>query len=202
MIGLVFTLACIAAAAPAADAHRLRTSRHHQSNHAHRYHHAHRHHGTHVRRRHHDAKRHGMRVRHGAHSSRIRDVSQIPRHYRVASLMDGRRQAGNVVAEAEKWIGHRNMTGTRGPWCADFTQFVLKRTGHSSVRSRMARDAVHAGRPIRGPVVGAIMSLPHHAGFVVGVLGKGRVLLVSGNHGHRVGVGIYSTRHAHFAAPA
>lgn len=45
------------------------------------------------------------------------------------------------------------------------------------------------------------MSLPHHTGFVVGVLDRSHVLIVSGNYGHRVGVGVYSTHHARFAVP-
>ena len=111
--------------------------------------------------------------------------------------------ASDVVREAARFVGRGNPTGT-GPrdWCADFVQFTLARSGHRTVRSRLARDAVRAGRPISHPVAGAIMSMPHHTGFVVRVVGPGRVLLLSGNHGHRVGYGIYSTRGARFAMPA
>ena len=110
--------------------------------------------------------------------------------------------ADDVLQEARRWLGRGNVTGSRGPWCADFATMVLRRTGHHTVRSRLARDAVRAGRPIARPVPGAIMSLPHHTGFVVRVVGPGRVLLLSGNHGHRVGLGVYSTRGARFALPA
>jgi hypothetical protein len=43
---------------------------------------------------------------------------------------------------------------------------------------------------------GAIVVFPHHVGFVVRAEGAGRIRVVSGNHGHRVGEGVYSTRRA------
>ncbi len=139
---------------------------------------------------------------HVPHRKVLRTHRQRGRHHHVmATRRHSGSAAASVVAEAKRWVGHRNMTGTRGPWCADFTQWVLRRTGHSTVASRLARDAVRAGRPLARPAVGAIMSMPHHTGFVVGVLGKGRVLLLSGNYGHRVGIGVYSTRNARFAQP-
>jgi hypothetical protein len=152
----------------------------------------------------HGHHRHGPLFRHGvSHSHHIARHGHHWRHHRPRHLARAAhpRAGGNVLAEAKRWLGRSNMTGSRGAWCADFTQWVLKRTGHSIVHSRLARDAVRAGRPLAAPVPGAIMSLPHHTGFVVSVLGHGRVLLVSGNYGHRVGLGVYSTRHARFAEP-
>ncbi|WP_158811380.1 hypothetical protein, partial [Beijerinckia sp. L45] len=157
---------------------------------------------AHIARHHH---RHAHHARHFYHARLIASVVDRVAGFARARVVDVASVGGvatDVVREALRWVGHGNMTGTRGPWCQDFDTFVLRRTGHQTIASRLARDAVYAGRPISGPVPGAIMSMPHHTGFVVEVLSPGRVLVISGNHGHRVGLGVYSTRGARFALPA
>jgi hypothetical protein len=152
--------------------------------------------------------RHWHRAHHPRHARHARHVASVADHVsmfardRIDDVRRAEAGATDVVREALRWVGHGNMTGRRGPWCGDFAQMVLRRSGHRTVASRLARDAVRAGSPIGGPAAGAIMSLPHHTGFVVRVIAPGRVLLISGNHRHRVGLGVYSTRGARFARPA
>lgn len=106
-------------------------------------------------------------------------------------------RTASVLREAAKYMGG-NPTGRRSLWCADFANMVLKRTGHRAVASRRARDLIHAGRRISRPVPGAIVILRRggrgsgHVGFVQGVDRNGNPIVISGNHGHRVGVGVYS----------
>jgi uncharacterized protein (TIGR02594 family) len=101
----------------------------------------------------------------------------------------------DVVAAAERYRG-TNPTGRAHDWCAEFANLVLRRTGHRGSGSALARSFASYGRPAPGPVPGAIVVFPHHVGFVMRVEGRGRIRVVSGNHGHRVGEGTYSTSRA------
>jgi uncharacterized protein (TIGR02594 family) len=103
------------------------------------------------------------------------------------------RGSPEVIAVAERYRG-TNPTGRARQWCAAFANLVLERTGHHGSGSAVARSFARYGSPAPGPVPGAIIVFPHHVGFVIGVEGPGRVRVVSGNHGHRVGEGVYSTR--------
>jgi uncharacterized protein (TIGR02594 family) len=139
-----------------------------------------------------------------AHSVRHRRFAGVPHHHlaRVRSLAGAAESArlvalakhsSDVVATAERYRG-TNPTGRARQWCAAFANMVLERTGHRGSGSAAAVSFAHYGSPAPGPVPGAIVVFPHHVGFVVGVEGPGRVRVVSGNHGHRVGEGVYSTR--------
>jgi uncharacterized protein (TIGR02594 family) len=111
-------------------------------------------------------------------------------------MVDGAKHgSSDVVAAAERYRG-TNPTGRSHDWCAEFANLVLKRTGHRGSGSALARSFASYGRPAPGPVPGAIVVFPHHVGFVMRVEGPGRIRVVSGNHGHRVGEGTYSTRRA------
>jgi uncharacterized protein (TIGR02594 family) len=110
-----------------------------------------------------------------------------------ARLVAGAKHSFDVVATAERYRG-TNPTGRSRQWCAAFANMVLERTGHRGSGSAAAVSFAHYGSPAPGPVPGAIVVFPHHVGFVVGVEGPGKVRVVSGNHGHRVGEGVYSTR--------
>jgi uncharacterized protein (TIGR02594 family) len=98
----------------------------------------------------------------------------------------------DVVAEAERWLGSRNMTGKGGPWCAHFASYVLQRTGHRPLANGMASSALSYGRRLSGPKVGALavvttrVGYAAHVGFVSGVRSDGSIELVSGNWGRRV----------------
>jgi uncharacterized protein (TIGR02594 family) len=110
-----------------------------------------------------------------------------------ARLVADAKHSSDVVATAERYRG-TNPTGRARQWCAAFANMVLARTGYRGSGSAAAVSFAHYGSPAPGPVPGAIVVFPHHVGFVVGVEGPGRVRVVSGNHGHRVGEGVYSTR--------
>jgi uncharacterized protein (TIGR02594 family) len=114
----------------------------------------------------------------------------------AAAVVDAaKRGSPDVVAAAERYRG-TNPTGRSHDWCAEFANLVLKRTGHRGSGSALARSFASYGRPAPGPVPGAIVVFPHHVGFVMRLEGPGRIRVVSGNHGHRVGEGTYSTRRA------
>ena len=98
----------------------------------------------------------------------------------------------NLIAQAERYVGDRNPTGFRGAWCGAFMGMVARRSGHAPPPGYLqARSWAHAGRAIAGPAIGAVAVMRHHVGIVVGFSARGPIL-ISGNHGHRVGVGVYS----------
>lgn len=100
-----------------------------------------------------------------------------------------------LVAEARRWIG-TNPTGKARLWCARFINFVLERVGYHGTGSDLAMSFRHYGRAISAPQVGAIAVLLRrgggHVGIVSAVDANGNPVIISGNHGHRVGEGVYS----------
>ena len=99
---------------------------------------------------------------------------------------------GRLLDEAKRFLGaRRSPTGFRGAWCGDFLGFVARRVGASPPQDyRLAASWARAGHAT-SPHVGAIAVMRHHVGVIAAVSGR-RVLLVSGNHGHRVAEGWYS----------
>jgi len=93
----------------------------------------------------------------------------------------------DVLAEAEHWLGARNMTGKGGSWCAHFASYVLERTGHAPLANGLASSALAYGRRLAQPKVGALavvttrVGYAAHVGFVSGVNPDGSIELVSGN---------------------
>jgi uncharacterized protein (TIGR02594 family) len=105
-----------------------------------------------------------------------------------------------VLLEALKWRGAsaRDLGVPLELWCADFMNFVLRRTGHSSTNSRAARSFLKYGKVLDGPRVGAIAVLKRgrsnvlgHVGVVRGTDGSGNPIVVSGNHGNKVAQSVY-----------
>jgi uncharacterized protein (TIGR02594 family) len=103
----------------------------------------------------------------------------------------------NVFAiglEALKWVGATSrQVGVPYPdlWCADFINFILRRTGHPTTNSRAARSFLEYGKRINSPRVGAIVVLTRgrnggHVGIVRGTDGSGNPIVISGNHGNKV----------------
>jgi uncharacterized protein (TIGR02594 family) len=118
----------------------------------------------------------------------------------TVSALDAQAMVGggysDLVAEARRWMG-TNPTGRSSLWCARFMNFVLKRAGYRGTGSDMARSFASYGRRISGPRVGAIAVLARgkrggHVGVVSGLDSNGNPILISGNHGRRVGEGVYS----------
>ncbi len=95
-----------------------------------------------------------------------------------------------LLAVASRYIGSGNFTHFRGPWCAAAVDRWLALAGFHSLHSLRAIDYARYGRR-SGPVPGALAVMRHHIGIVVGFSRHGLVVL-SGNHRHRVGLGVYA----------
>ena len=165
---------------------------HHQSGVAHLIHHrgaAHEHRVAHGPRSHHARFDRSARTRHGRWAGR--SVRRLPAAESTGSF-DGGFSSSSIVSLARQFNG-TNPTGRSRQWCAEFANMVLQRSGHHGSGSALARSFASYGRPAPGPAPGVIAVFPHHVGFVVGSEGPGRIRVVSGNHGRRVGEGVYPT---------
>ena len=99
-----------------------------------------------------------------------------------------------IGLEALKWVGATSrQVGVPYPdlWCADFINFILRRTGHPTTNSRAAKSFLDYGKRIDSPRVGAIVVLARgrdngHVGIVRGTDGAGNIIVISGNHGNKV----------------
>ena len=99
-----------------------------------------------------------------------------------------------IGLEALKWVGATSrQVGVPYPdlWCADFINFILRRTGHATTNSRAAKSFLDYGKRIDSPRVGAIVVLQRgrdngHVGIVRGTDGAGNIIVISGNHGNKV----------------
>ena len=99
-----------------------------------------------------------------------------------------------IGLEALKWVGATSrQVGVPYPdlWCADFINFILRRTGHPTTNSRAAKSFLDYGKRIDSPRVGAIVVLERgrnngHVGIVRGTDGAGNIIVISGNHGNKV----------------
>jgi uncharacterized protein (TIGR02594 family) len=100
-----------------------------------------------------------------------------------------------LVSEARKYLG-TNPTARKKLWCATFMNFVLAKAGYAGTNSDAAKSFAYYGHRISSPQVGAIAVLTRgklggHVGVVTGIDPNGNPIIISGNHGHRVGEGIY-----------
>lgn len=123
----------------------------------------------------------------------------LPYHVSVPSRSTQRSYATGggygIVAEARRYIG-TNPTGRSALWCAHFMNMVLERSGHRGSGSGFARSFASYGTRISGPQVGAIAVMSRgrrggHVGVVSGIDGNGNPIIISGNHGRRVGESVY-----------
>ncbi len=104
-----------------------------------------------------------------------------------------------IGLESLKWIGATSrQVGVPYPelWCADFINFILRRTGHPTTNSRAAKSFLEYGKRIDQPRVGAIVVLTRgnnggHVGIVRGTDGAGNIIVISGNHGNKVWESMY-----------
>lgn len=112
--------------------------------------------------------------------------------YAGASAKNAPLELHPLIAVARRYLGRGNFTGYREAWCADAVNAWLRAAGLRPNRSHRAIDFASYGRA-SAPRVGAIAVLRHHVGLVAG-FSRGRVLLLSGNHSHRVAYGLYSAR--------
>jgi uncharacterized protein (TIGR02594 family) len=113
--------------------------------------------------------------------------------------IDNKDSVFDIGLEALKWMGASSrQVGVPYPdlWCADFVNFILRRTGHPTTNSRAAKSFLEYGKRIDSPRVGAIVVLTRarnggHVGIVRGTDGAGNILVISGNHGNKVSESMY-----------
>jgi uncharacterized protein (TIGR02594 family) len=107
--------------------------------------------------------------------------------------------AAAVLLEALRWRGRtaKQIGLPAQLWCADFMNFILRRSGGSGTHSRAARSFLQYGKKLDSPRVGAIAIMyrkgPNngHVGIVRGTDGKGNPIIVSGNSGNQVRISTY-----------
>lgn len=112
----------------------------------------------------------------------------------VISTADKKDDVVAIGLEALKWVGATSrQVGVPYPdlWCADFINFILRRTGHNTTNLRAAKLFLDYGKRIDSPRVGAIVVLTRaknggHVGIVRGTDGAGNIIVISGNHGNKV----------------
>jgi uncharacterized protein (TIGR02594 family) len=114
----------------------------------------------------------------------------------LSSVMptDKKDDVSAIGLEALKWVGASSrQVGVPYPslWCADFINFILRRTGHPTMNSRAARSFLDYGKRISSPRVGAIAVLSRgpnngHVGIVRDTDGAGNIIVISGNHDNKV----------------
>jgi uncharacterized protein (TIGR02594 family) len=102
----------------------------------------------------------------------------------------------SLVTEARKYMG-TNPTARSRLWCATFMNMVLARTGYAGTGSDAAKSFASYGKRINEPRIGAIAVLTRgkkggHVGIVTGIDASGNPIIISGNHGRRVGEATYS----------
>ena len=117
----------------------------------------------------------------------------------IAPKSDKKDNVFTIGLEALKWVGATSrQVGVPYPdlWCADFINFILRRTGHPTTNSRAAKSFLDYGKRIDTPRVGAIVVLVRgsnggHVGIVRGTDGAGNIIVISGNHGNKVSESAY-----------
>jgi uncharacterized protein (TIGR02594 family) len=123
-----------------------------------------------------------------AHRTTARGVRNA---HRGASTVS--RSSAPLLAVASRYVGGRNPTGTRGPWCRDFVNHVVRKAGLPLAdSSRKARDAVRLGRRVSQPRPGDLAVMRSHVTIVAG-FEAGRVVGLGGNQcGGRVCLSRYA----------
>ena len=129
-------------------------------------------------------------------SSAVEPTHRTDNTAALASVMpsDKKDDVFAIGLEALKWVGASSrQVGVPYPdlWCADFINFILRRTGHTTTNSRAAISFLEYGKRIDSPRVGAIVVLTRgansgHVGIVRGTDGAGNIIVISGNHGNKV----------------
>lgn len=108
--------------------------------------------------------------------------------------------ASELLQEAKKYLGG-NPTGWRSLWCARFIAFlrpaIAERLKRMGLNPNWARDyaklpgAKHSGN-IGDLVVLSSRGSGGHIGILKDFDERGNPIIISGNHGHKVGIGTYS----------
>lgn len=98
--------------------------------------------------------------------------------------------AASTLNIAQRYLGHGNPTGFRGPWCAAFANMVLRKAGARPSGSNLARSLLAVGPHVSNPQPGDLVVLSRgrggHATFFKRWAGRGRLVGLGGNQGHSV----------------
>jgi uncharacterized protein (TIGR02594 family) len=113
---------------------------------------------------------------------------------RSAITEESTRSNNALVMLAQSQIGNRAIYGRRSLWCGRFMNWALVHAGYRGTGSDLAKSFLKLPRTT--PRVGAIAVFSRggrfgHVGIVAGFDSDGNPIIISGNHGHRVGRGIY-----------
>jgi uncharacterized protein (TIGR02594 family) len=132
----------------------------------------------------------------------VRHLSQpIACHHRrcaaPSELGDGVAAGDSLVMLAQSQVGNGAVYGRRSLWCGRFMNWALTHSGYRGTGSDMAKSFLRL--PHTAPRVGAIAVMNRggrsgHVGIVAGFDTRGNPLIISGNHGHRVGLSVYPRR--------
>lgn len=101
--------------------------------------------------------------------------------------------SGDLINKASRYIGSSaNQLGLPSRlWCADFMNMITR-----SGTDRRAISYAHRGRPAYHGCVNCVAVTKRkgggHVGVVTGYDARGNPIIISGNHGRRVGVGVYA----------
>jgi uncharacterized protein (TIGR02594 family) len=128
----------------------------------------------------------------------VRQMRQAVRQNAAANPAMGAMALGGgsgLVSQARAYLGS-NPTGKASLWCARFLNMVLERNGRRGTGSDMASSFASYGTRVSGPQVGAIAVMSRgkrggHVGIVSGIDEAGNPIIISGNHGGRVGESAY-----------
>ena len=102
------------------------------------------------------------------------------------------RLKGDLIAVASRYLGARNPTGARGPWCGHFVNLVLRRAGYRPMPGNRAIDGLRAGRRVVDPIQGDLAVMRRHVTIYMQAGGRGFYGL-GGNQGGRVRVSNFPT---------
>lgn len=109
-------------------------------------------------------------------------------HHQGAPISRGapRVALANLADVASRFVGQRNFTGTRGPWCADAVSSWLRMTGRRPLSSRMAMSALSYGPRVSSPQRGDLAVMRSHVTIFESWSGPGSFIGLGGNqaHGH------------------
>ena len=123
--------------------------------------------------------------RHGYTQSAVQpDQHRGSRHHRQVRHRNGSHRVS--VAHAVHAVDPQPRA-----WCGYWLRHQL---GVADRKYNLARAWAGYGSPASGPAPGVIAVWRHHVGLITGVPGHGRIVLRSGNDGHRVRERERSTR--------
>lgn len=91
-----------------------------------------------------------------------------------------------LIAEAARYLGSGKFTEPPGAWCADAVSFWLEAIGKPPLPNRMAASALSYGPLTGDPRPGDLVVMRGHVGVFDGYALDGRLIMISGNWGHRV----------------